>query len=56
MGSIECIGSLKAGMKTRKDMIVFAAECLAKMFEKGEEELVSQVWTRFSVSRCCTEL
>ncbi|GAB1606314.1 dnaJ homolog subfamily C member 13-like isoform X2 [Argonauta hians] len=42
MSAIDCIGSLKIGMKCRKDMMVFAAECLAKMFEKAEEELVSQ--------------
>lgn len=42
MSSIECIGSLKVAMKHRKDMMALAAEALAKMFEKGEEELVSQ--------------
>ena len=43
MSSVECIGSLKVAMKHRKDMMALAAEALAKMFEKGEEELVSQV-------------
>ena len=43
MAQIECIGALKVGMKARRDSIALAAEALSKMFDKGEEELVSQV-------------
>ncbi|CAG2238315.1 DNAJC13 [Mytilus edulis] len=42
MAQIECIGALKVGMKARRDSIALAAEALGKMFDKGEEELVSQ--------------
>jgi hypothetical protein len=43
MAQIECIGAMKVGMKARRDSISLAAEALGKMFDKGEEELVSQV-------------
>ncbi|KAL8571849.1 DnaJ subfamily C member 13 [Nucella lapillus] len=42
MATFDCIGPLKMGMKSRRDMIALAAEMLAKMFEKGEEDLVQQ--------------
>ena len=42
MAQIECIGAMKVGMKARRDSIALAAEALGKMFDKGEEELVSQ--------------
>lgn len=42
MAQIECIGAIKVGMKARRDSIALAAEALSKMFDKGEEELVSQ--------------
>nr|KAG5714877.1 hypothetical protein BaRGS_000365 [Batillaria attramentaria] len=40
--TFDCIGPLKMGMKARRDMIALAAEMLAKMFDKGEDELVAQ--------------
>ena len=43
MAQIECIGPFKVGMKSRRDQIALAAEALSKMFDKGEDELVSQV-------------
>lgn len=42
MASIECIGPIKRCMKVRRDAIGLAAEALAKMFDKGEDELVKQ--------------
>ncbi|XP_025080789.1 dnaJ homolog subfamily C member 13-like isoform X2 [Pomacea canaliculata] len=42
MGTFDCIGPLKSGMKSRRDMISLVAETLARMFEKGEEDLVGQ--------------
>ncbi|XP_076446613.1 dnaJ homolog subfamily C member 13-like isoform X1 [Babylonia areolata] len=42
MATFDCIGPLKMGMKARRDMIALAAEMLAKMFDKGEEDLVQQ--------------
>ncbi|KAJ8321004.1 hypothetical protein KUTeg_002591 [Tegillarca granosa] len=42
MAQVECVGPMKAGMKARRDQIALAAEALSKMFEKNEEELVSQ--------------
>ncbi|XP_046552991.1 dnaJ homolog subfamily C member 13-like [Haliotis rubra] len=42
MATTECIGAMKLAMKVRRDMIALAAEALSKMFDKGEEELVSQ--------------
>ena len=43
LATFDCIGPLKMGMKSRRDMIALAAEMLAKMFDRGEEELVQQV-------------
>lgn len=43
MAATDCIGAMKLAMKARRDMIALAAEALSKMFDKGEEELVSQV-------------
>ncbi|XP_069107344.1 LOW QUALITY PROTEIN: dnaJ homolog subfamily C member 13-like [Argopecten irradians] len=43
MAQTECIGPIKVAMKARRDQIALAAETLAKLFDKGEEELVSQV-------------
>ena len=45
MAQIDCIGPMKIGMKIRRDSIALAAEALGKMFDKGEEELVQQVYT-----------
>ncbi|GFR63073.1 LOW QUALITY PROTEIN: DnaJ-like protein subfamily C member 13 [Elysia marginata] len=42
MASIECIAPIKRAMKIRRDAIGLAAEALAKMFDKGEDELVKQ--------------
>lgn len=42
LATFDCIGPLKMGMKARRDMIALAAEMLARMFDKGEDELVSQ--------------
>ncbi|XP_046378006.2 dnaJ homolog subfamily C member 13-like [Haliotis rufescens] len=42
MAATDCIGAMKLAMKVRRDMIALAAEALSKMFDKGEEELVSQ--------------
>ncbi|KAL3854398.1 hypothetical protein ACJMK2_013668 [Sinanodonta woodiana] len=42
MAQVECIAPIKVAMKLRRDMIALAAEALCKMFERGEEELVSQ--------------
>ncbi|XP_033727987.1 dnaJ homolog subfamily C member 13-like [Pecten maximus] len=42
MAQTECIGPIKVAMKARRDQIALAAETLAKLFDKGEEELVSQ--------------
>ncbi|GFN83676.1 Dnaj homolog subfamily c member 13-like, partial [Plakobranchus ocellatus] len=42
MASIECVAPIKRAMKIRRDVIGLAAEALAKMFEKGEDELVKQ--------------
>jgi uncharacterized membrane protein YgdD (TMEM256/DUF423 family) len=43
MAQVECISAMMVGMKARRDQIALAAETLYKMFDKGEEELVSQV-------------
>jgi len=43
MAQVESIGPIQTAMKNRRDSIALAAEALSKMFEKGEEELVSQV-------------
>lgn len=43
LATFDCIGPLKAGMKIRRDMIALASEMLAKIFDKGEEDLVQQV-------------
>lgn len=40
---MECLSAMMVGMKSRRDQIALAAEALYKMFDKGEEELVSQV-------------
>ncbi|XP_053386463.1 dnaJ homolog subfamily C member 13-like isoform X2 [Mercenaria mercenaria] len=42
MAQVECVGPIKIAMKLRRDAIALAAEALSKMFDKGEEELVSQ--------------
>jgi len=42
MAQTDCIGSLKVGMKTRRDMIGVACEALNKIFSQGEEDLVEQ--------------
>ncbi|XP_052814797.1 dnaJ homolog subfamily C member 13-like isoform X2 [Mya arenaria] len=42
MAQVECIGPIKTAMQTRRDSIALACEALSKMFDKGEEELVSQ--------------
>ena len=39
------------GMKARRDTIALAAEMLAKMFDRGEEDLVQQVNTVTAVVR-----
>lgn len=51
MGTFDCIGPLKSGMKSRRDMISLVAETLARMFEKGEEDLVGQVSLSVNVKR-----
>ena len=43
LATFDCIGPLKMGMKSRRDTIALAAEMLAKMFDRGEEDLVQQV-------------
>jgi hypothetical protein len=43
MAQSECVGPIKVAMKIRRDQIALAAETLGKMFDKSEEELVSQV-------------
>lgn len=43
MAQVECLSAMMVGMKSRRDQIALAAEALYKMFDKGEEELVSQV-------------
>lgn len=43
MAQIESVGPIKVAMKLRRDAIALAAEALSKMFDKGEEDLVSQV-------------
>lgn len=43
MAQVESIGPIKTAMKLRRDAIALAAEALSKMFDKGEEDLVSQV-------------
>ena len=50
MAQVDCIGPMKIGMKIRRDSIALAAEALGKMFDKGEEELVQQVYTFMSVN------
>lgn len=42
MAQVECLSAMMVGMKSRRDQIALAAEALYKMFDKGEEELVSQ--------------
>ncbi|XP_056011194.1 dnaJ homolog subfamily C member 13-like isoform X2 [Ostrea edulis] len=42
MAQVECISAVMVGMKARRDQIALAAETLYKLFDKGEEELVSQ--------------
>ena len=56
MAQVECIGPIQTAMKIRRDSIALACEALSKMFDRGEEELVSQVHT---LTRCvcrCTDL
>lgn len=49
MAQVECLSAMMVGMKSRRDQIALAAEALYKMFDKGEEELVSQVSHREGV-------
>ena len=51
LAAFDCIGPLKMGMKARRDTIALAAEMLAKMFDRGEEDLVQQVNTVTAVVR-----
>lgn len=43
MASLETIGPLMAGMKSRPDMAGLACEALNRMFQREQTELVSQV-------------
>ena len=43
MAQTDCIGPMKIGMKSRRDMIGVACEALNKLFSEGEEDLVEQV-------------
>lgn len=43
MASLETIGPLMAGMKSRADMAGLACEALNRMFQKEQTELVAQV-------------
>lgn len=43
MTQTECISPIMTAMKARRDQNALAGETLAKMFEKGDEELVAQV-------------
>lgn len=43
MASLETIGPLIAGMKSRPDMAGLACEALNRMFQKEQTELVAQV-------------
>lgn len=43
MASLETIGPLMAGMKSRPDMAGLACEALNRMFQKEQTELVAQV-------------
>ncbi|ESP01912.1 hypothetical protein LOTGIDRAFT_172288, partial [Lottia gigantea] len=42
MTQCECIDPMMIGMKSRRDQIALASEAISKIFEKCEEELVSQ--------------
>lgn len=43
MASLETIGPLMSGMKSRADMAGLACEALNRMFQKEQTELVAQV-------------
>lgn len=43
MASLETIGPLMTGMKSRADMAGLACEALNRMFQKEQTELVAQV-------------
>lgn len=43
MASLETIGPLMTGMKSRPDMAGLACEALNRMFQKEQTELVAQV-------------
>lgn len=43
MASLETIGPLMTGMKSRTDMAGLACEALNRMFQKEQTELVAQV-------------
>lgn len=45
MASLETIGPLMTGMKSRADMAGLACEALNRMFQKEQTELVAQVNT-----------
>ena len=45
MASLETIGPLMNGMKSRADMAGLACEALNRMFQKEQTELVAQVNT-----------
>lgn len=43
MASLEAIGPLMTGMRSRADMAGLACEALNRMFQKEQTELVAQV-------------
>lgn len=43
MASLETIGPLMTGMKSRPDMAGLACEALNRMFQREQTELVAQV-------------
>lgn len=45
MASLETIGPLMTGMKSRPDMAGLACEALNRMFQREQTELVAQVQT-----------
>lgn len=45
MASLETIGPLMMGMKSRPDMAGLACEALNRMFQREQTELVAQVQT-----------
>lgn len=46
MASLETIGPLMTGMKSRPDMAGLACEALNRMFQREQTELVAQVQPR----------